>query len=54
MSWHTHGMKRLLFILMMFGVLLGSAGEGYALPKCEGSPVAKRSIEDGTNHIGTD
>ena len=30
-------MKRLLPILMMFGVFLGSAGESFALPKCEGS-----------------
>ena len=33
-------MKRLLPVLMMvFGVFLASAGEGFALPVCEGSPL---------------
>ena len=31
--------QRLLFVLMVFGVFLGSAGESFALPKCEGSPT---------------
>ena len=30
-------MKRLLPILMVFGVFPGSAGESFALPKCPGS-----------------
>ena len=32
-------MKRLLPVLIVFGVFLGSAGESFALPKCEGSPT---------------
>ena len=32
-------MKKLLPILMVFGVFLGSAGEGFALPECKGSPM---------------
>jgi hypothetical protein len=31
-------MKRLLPVLMGFGVLLGSAGVSFALPECNGSP----------------
>ena len=36
-------MKRPLPVLMVFGVFLGGAGEAFALPKCEGSP-----LEEGT------
>ena len=32
-------MKRLLPVLMVFAVLLGSVGESFALPKCLGSPI---------------
>ena len=37
-------MKRLLPILMVFGVFLGSAGEGFALPECEGSPTEDQRV----------
>ena len=32
-------MKRLLSVLMVFGVFLWSVGESFALPKCPGSPA---------------
>ena len=37
-------MKRLLPILMVFGVFLGSAGESFALTDCVGSPTSTSSI----------
>ena len=53
-------MKRLLPILMVFGVFLGSAGESIALPECPGSPTSNKFKVEGdmfssgwSNCVGT-
>ena len=47
-------MKRLLPVLMVFGVFLGSAGESFSLPPCPGSPASSRStIASWTDCFGT-
>ena len=35
-------MRKLLPVLMVFGVFLGSAGESFALPECPGSPASSQ------------
>ena len=46
-------MKRLLPVLMVFGVFLGSAGESFALPECPGSPSKVSSVmENWDNCVG--
>ena len=37
-SWKGKTMKNIIPILLTFVFLLGTAGESFALPKCEGSP----------------
>jgi len=48
-------MKRLLPVLMVFGVFLGSAEESFALPECPGSPTYNWSIiKNWTDCFGTE
>ena len=37
-------MKRLLPVLMVFGMFLGGAGESFARTQCKGSPAEDRSV----------
>ena len=47
-------MKRLLPVLIVFAVFLGSAGESFALPECPGSPAFSRNIiKNWTDCFGT-
>ena len=47
-------MKRLLSVLVVFGVFLGSVGESLALPECPGSPSKSANGSDQwTNCFGT-
>ncbi len=43
--------RKLLPVLMVFGVFLGSAGESFALPKCHGSYTGGNNCNAGANNL---
>ena len=60
MHYTIEMMRKLLPILMVFGVFLGSAGESFALPECPGSPTSNKFKVEGdmfssgwSNCVGT-